>query len=53
VLEPIETTGLTLADIATLKERTRAVIAAAKERLHDELGLGVNGEPLAMSGRTA
>jgi len=53
VLEPIETTGLTLADLATLKERTRTVIATAKERLHAELGLGANGEPLAMTGRTA
>jgi 1-acyl-sn-glycerol-3-phosphate acyltransferase len=53
VLEPIETTGLTLADLATLKERTRAAIAAAKERLHLELGLGASGEPLIMNGRTA
>lgn len=53
VLEPIETTGLTLADIATLKERTRAVIADAKLRLHAELGLGDSGEPLAMGGQVA
>jgi 1-acyl-sn-glycerol-3-phosphate acyltransferase len=48
VLEPIETTGLTLADLGALKERTRAAIAAAKLRLHTELGLGDDGEPLAL-----
>jgi len=53
VLDPIETTGLTLADLATLKERTRAVILAAKERLHLELGLGANGEPLSLASRMA
>jgi len=53
VLEPIETTGLTLADLGTLKQRTRDAIEAAKERLHTELGLGSNGEPLALGGRMA
>ncbi len=33
VLEPIETTGLTLDDVGALKERVRAVIALARERL--------------------
>src|SRR6478752_3612821 len=33
VLEPIETTGLTLDDVAALKERVRDVIAQARERL--------------------
>src|SRR6478735_5526355 len=33
VLEPIETTGLTLDDVAALKERVRNVIAQARERL--------------------
>ncbi len=33
VLEPIETTGLTLDDVGALKERVRAVIAQARERL--------------------
>ena len=33
VLEPIETTGLTLDDVATLKERVRNVILQARERL--------------------
>ena len=51
VLEPIETAGLTLADLPSLKERTRAAIAAAKERLHQELGLGDSGEPLLLSGQ--
>jgi 1-acyl-sn-glycerol-3-phosphate acyltransferase len=53
VLEPIETTGLTLADLATLKQRTRDVIAAAKIRLHIELGLGDNGEPLTFGAPSA
>ncbi len=53
VLEPIETTGLTLADLQSLKQRTRDVIAAAKERLHLELGLSDSGEPIAASGRSA
>jgi 1-acyl-sn-glycerol-3-phosphate acyltransferase len=48
VLEPIETSGLTLADLAALKQRTCEAIAAAKVRLHAELGLGDNGEPLAV-----
>lgn len=46
VLEPIETAGLTLADLQTLKQRTRDAIAAAKERLHAELGLSDSGEPI-------
>ena len=33
VLEPIETTGLTLDDVGALKERVRNVIAQARERL--------------------
>jgi 1-acyl-sn-glycerol-3-phosphate acyltransferase len=53
VLEPIETTGLTMADLGTLKQRTRDVIAAAKERLHGELGLNASGEPLALGGQSA
>jgi 1-acyl-sn-glycerol-3-phosphate acyltransferase len=53
VLEPIETAGLTLADLPSLKQRTRDAIAAAKERLHVELGLGENGEPLPIAGRSA
>ena len=53
VLEPIETTGLTLADLATLKERTRDAIAQAKARLHVELGLSDSGEPLALGNQSA
>lgn len=37
VLPVIETTGLTLDDVATLRERTRAVIAEARVRLRQEL----------------
>ncbi|HET7041033.1 MAG TPA: lysophospholipid acyltransferase family protein, partial [Gemmatimonadales bacterium] len=33
VLEPIETAGMTLADVTTLKERVRDVILQARERL--------------------
>jgi 1-acyl-sn-glycerol-3-phosphate acyltransferase len=33
VLEPIETTGLTKSDVPELRERTRAVIAAALESM--------------------
>jgi 1-acyl-sn-glycerol-3-phosphate acyltransferase len=33
VLDPIETTGLTLNDVTALKERVRTVIAQARERL--------------------
>ena len=53
VLEPIETTGLTLADLATLKQRTRDAIATAKEHLHQELGLSASGEPLPIGTRSA
>jgi hypothetical protein len=37
VLEPIETTGLTPDDVPALKERTRALIAAARDELAAEL----------------
>jgi len=37
VLEPIETTGLTPDDVPALKERTRALIAAARDQLAAEL----------------
>lgn len=36
VLAPIETTGLTLNDVTALKERVRAVIAEARDRLRAE-----------------
>lgn len=38
VLEPIDTTGLTVDDVATLKERTRAVIDDARRTLAREIG---------------
>ena len=53
VLEPIETAGLTLADLQTLKQRTRDAISAAKERLHHELGLSAAGEPIALGSQSA
>ena len=37
VLAPIDTDGLTLADVATLRERTRATIDAARRALQREL----------------
>ena len=37
VLEPVPTTGLTLADVPTLKETVRARIVEARERLRHEL----------------
>ena len=53
VLEPIETTGLTLADLQSLKQRTRDAMAAAKVRLHIELGLSDSGEPIVAPGQPA
>jgi 1-acyl-sn-glycerol-3-phosphate acyltransferase len=38
VLQPVETTGLTLGDIPALKERVRGVIVDARDRLARELG---------------
>jgi hypothetical protein len=37
VLAPIPTTGLTKADVATLRDRTRDVIDAARRELQREL----------------
>ena len=53
VLEPIETAELTLADLQLLKQRTRDAIAAAKVRLHVELGLSDSGEPIVLGGQSA
>lgn len=39
VLDPISTEGLTLADVAQLRDRVRAVIQAARDDLARELGL--------------
>ena len=37
VLEPVETTGLTPADVPALKERVRSMIVEARDRLAREL----------------
>ena len=37
VLDPVETTGLTLADVPALRDRVRAMIGEARERLFREL----------------
>jgi 1-acyl-sn-glycerol-3-phosphate acyltransferase len=42
VLEPIETAGMTLADVAALRERTKAAIDAARHALQRELGIDPN-----------
>jgi 1-acyl-sn-glycerol-3-phosphate acyltransferase len=47
VLDPIETTGLTLDDLAALRERTRAVIAEARKALVREMQ---GGMPVAIPG---
>jgi len=39
ILEPIETAGLGIEDVAALRERTRDRIALAAEELRDELGI--------------
>ena len=40
VLDPVETTGMTLDDIPVLRERVRAVIDAARRELAHERGVG-------------
>jgi 1-acyl-sn-glycerol-3-phosphate acyltransferase len=46
VLEPIDTTGLTLKDIATVKELARERIEAGRRKLAAELGIPIDvGEP--------
>jgi 1-acyl-sn-glycerol-3-phosphate acyltransferase len=42
-LEPIETTGMTLSDIGTLKERTRERIEEGRRALAGELGIRFDG----------
>src|SRR3954471_19459515 len=39
VLEPIETAGMALADVAALRERTKSAIDAARRALQRELGI--------------
>ena len=47
VLEPIETTGLTLDDVPALRDRTRALIDSARRALQRELGIGAGAESAA------
>lgn len=47
VLEPIETTGLTPADVPALRDRVRALIDAARKELRRELGLDAAGPETA------
>ena len=37
VLDPIETTGLTPADVPALKERVRGIISSARDRIAADL----------------
>ena len=39
VLEPVETKGMTMADLPALRERVREIIGAAVEQLRQELGV--------------
>ena len=43
VLEPVETTGMTTADVPALRERVRALIGEATESLRRELGVEREG----------
>jgi 1-acyl-sn-glycerol-3-phosphate acyltransferase len=47
VLEPIETTGLTLDDLPELRERTRDIIDEARRALGVEMGLATEPPPRA------
>ncbi|MFT6291631.1 MAG: hypothetical protein ACJAR2_002236 [Ilumatobacter sp.] len=38
VLEPIETTGMTRADLPALRDRVRSVVSAARDELRAEHG---------------
>jgi 1-acyl-sn-glycerol-3-phosphate acyltransferase len=49
LLEPIATTGMTLADVGTLKQLTRERIEAARRLLASELGLPVGDEPTGVT----
>ena len=44
VLEPIETAGLTLADLPALRERSRTLIAEARRGIQEQLGLTPAGD---------
>jgi len=49
LLDPIATTGMTLADVGTLKQLTRERIEAARQLLAAELGLRVGEEPTGVT----
>ena len=49
LLEPIATTGMTLADVGALKQLTRERIEAARRLLAAELGLPVGEEPAGVT----
>ena len=49
LLEPIATTGMTLADVGALKQLTRERIEAARRLLAAELGLPVGDEPAGVT----
>jgi 1-acyl-sn-glycerol-3-phosphate acyltransferase len=49
LLDPIATTGMTLADVGTLKQLTRERIEAARRLLAAELGLPVGEEPAGVT----
>ncbi|HEU5174600.1 MAG TPA: lysophospholipid acyltransferase family protein [Gemmatimonadaceae bacterium] len=51
VLPPVETAGMTLSDIPTLKERVRDVIDQARHELARELDIGPNAAPPSRDGR--
>ncbi|HEX2205751.1 MAG TPA: lysophospholipid acyltransferase family protein [Longimicrobium sp.] len=51
VLPPIETVGLTLADVPALRERARAMIGEARAALQRELGLDGRSEPRPVAQR--
>ena len=57
VLEPIETTGMTLSDVPALRDRTRAVIDDARRALQRELGVDPSDrdeeEATSVEGRTS
>jgi 1-acyl-sn-glycerol-3-phosphate acyltransferase len=47
LLEPIDTTGMTLDDIGTLKQRTRERIEEGRRALASELGIRIDAAPAA------
>ena len=49
VLEPVETTGLTVADVPALRERVRGIIDEARSTLARELGITLPSAPPAIA----